>query len=210
MAPAGVCEAQSPEEIKANTRAVATQAGAELLVDYDNTEAKCSGDATAPQGNRERRATKDKFDVNLAFKDTVSADLVSTLVAAVNVQINKGAFSVEVSVGGKAYTLAVTDVATAGTTTVTVLVAKLPGDKNSTVPVVNPNPKVLDAGNATNSTVPVVNPNPKVLDAGNATTTPPVMPGVPKSAASLTTSSVAVHVAVAMVALATLAHASAW
>jgi len=174
MTPAGVCEAQSPEDIKANTLAFAKQAGADQLVDFANTEAKCS-DATALQDTRVRRATKDKFDVNLVSKDTVSADQVFNLVAAVNVQIKQGAFSVEVSVAGKAYTLEVKDVATVGTTTVAVLVAKLPG--NST-----------DVPGKTTTTLPAMN--------------------VPKAAASLTGSSAAVTLAV--LAFATLAHASAW
>ena len=189
MEPAGLCEKQSPADTKANTKGMATAAGVDQFVDFDNTDAQC----TDARRHRNRRATKDKFDVTFAFKDTVSADTVSTLVAKVTARISERGLTVELSIGGVTYKVDIKEV-TQGTKTVKVLVVQGLG---------------RGLGNATATASAGTTTADALLakDAGNSNTTAAPPFARPKAAAGLTGSSAAV--VLAMAALAAVAHVSA-
>jgi len=118
MAP-GKCQAQTEADKSANAKNVAVATGTSLeLFDLGNSAAECLADARTRR-RRRGAATKDNFAVTLAFFENVTAATVTSAIAAVNVRISSGNFSLSLAVNGTSVEVTITEVAAQGTKTVT-------------------------------------------------------------------------------------------
>jgi len=113
----GKCEAQRAGDIKSNLATVASSLGVSNLIDLDHSEGKCSSTSAS---RRQRRTTKDNFDVTLTFLATVTAADVVSAVSGINAKISKaGTLTISLTVNSKPVVAGISKLATKGTKTLT-------------------------------------------------------------------------------------------
>jgi len=111
----GVCERQTPEDVLNNVRAVAAVTGYLSNFDLPNSVGICTNGTNA---TRQRRVSKDRFDVKLAFHDHVSATTISQVFKNTNARIATGQFHVKLAVAGSAFTSSVMNPVSQATQTI--------------------------------------------------------------------------------------------
>jgi len=114
---AGVCERQTPEDVRNNVRSVAAVTDHLSSFDLPNSVGVCSNGTDA---TRQRRVSKDRFDVKLAFHDHVSATTISQVLEDTNARIATGQFNVKLSVAGSTFTSSVMNPVSQATRTIVV------------------------------------------------------------------------------------------
>lgn len=97
------CERMGAEETTANVKSSIGATGQNALIDLSRSFGEC---VAPPATRRVRRASKDHFQVTMAFKDSVTEEQVQAAVEATNVAITVG-MTVTLTVGGTTVTVTV-------------------------------------------------------------------------------------------------------